>query len=98
MAGSRKGKWVKRSEGELGALLSRFAGSGLGVEAFCRREVGPPSVQVRWVWRFTPTLHLRTAQHHVLFWTRVKRFIRRRGPVTENGKERSQPWCACYGE
>ena len=72
MAGVRKGKWVKRSAGEWGALLSRFARSGLGVEAFCRREVGPPSVQVRWVWRFTSTLHLGTTQRHILFWTRVR--------------------------
>jgi hypothetical protein len=32
MAGSRKDKWVKRSVGEWGALLSRFARSGLSGE------------------------------------------------------------------
>jgi len=48
MAGSRKGKWVKRSEGEWGALLSRFARSGLGVEAFCRRESISAASFYRW--------------------------------------------------
>lgn len=48
MAGSRKGKWVQRSEGEWGALLSRFARSGLSVEAFCQREAISPSSFYRW--------------------------------------------------
>ena len=48
MAGRRKGKWVKRSEGEWRGLLSRFAGSGLGVEAFCRRESISAASFYRW--------------------------------------------------
>lgn len=38
MAGSKKGKRVRRSAVEWRALLSKFAGSGLDVKAFCRRE------------------------------------------------------------
>lgn len=38
MAGSTKGKWVRRSESEWRALLSRFERGDVGVEAFCRRE------------------------------------------------------------
>lgn len=38
MVGSKKGKRVRRSAGEWRALLSKFAGSGLDVKAFCRRE------------------------------------------------------------
>ncbi len=48
MAGSRKGKWVQRSEGEWGALLSRFARSGLSVEAFCQRESISAASFYRW--------------------------------------------------
>lgn len=48
MAGSRKSKWVKRSEGEWGALLSRFARSGLSVEAFCQREAISVASFYRW--------------------------------------------------
>jgi hypothetical protein len=48
MAGRRKGKWVKRSEGEWGALLSGFARSGLSVEAFCRREAISVASFYRW--------------------------------------------------
>jgi hypothetical protein len=48
MAGSRKGKWVKRSQGEWGALLSGFARSGLSVEAFCRREAISVASFYRW--------------------------------------------------
>jgi len=48
MAGRGKGKWVKRSEGEWRGLLSRFAGSGLGVEAFCRREAISAASFYRW--------------------------------------------------
>jgi hypothetical protein len=48
MAGSRKGKWVKRSQGEWGALLSRFARSGLSVEAFCRQELISAASFYRW--------------------------------------------------
>jgi hypothetical protein len=48
MAGSRKGKWVKRSEGEWGALLSGFARSGLSVEAFCQREAISVASFYRW--------------------------------------------------
>jgi hypothetical protein len=48
MAGRRKGKRVKRSEGEWGALLSRFARSGLSVEAFCQREAISVASFYRW--------------------------------------------------
>jgi hypothetical protein len=48
MAGRRKGKRVKRSEGEWGALLSRFARSGLSVEAFCQREAIGVASFYRW--------------------------------------------------
>lgn len=33
-----KGKWLRRSERERQAVMSRFERSGLGVEAFCQRE------------------------------------------------------------
>lgn len=48
MAGRRKGKWVKRGEDEWRALLSRFAGSGLGVEGFCQRESISAASFYRW--------------------------------------------------
>ena len=48
MAGRRQGKWVQRSEREWRQLLSRFAPSGLGVEAFCRREAISAASFYRW--------------------------------------------------
>jgi transposase-like protein len=48
MAASRKGKWVQRGEQEWQALLSRFAGSGMGVEAFCRGEGISAASFYRW--------------------------------------------------
>lgn len=48
MAGRRQGKWVQRSEREWSLLLSRFAPSGLGVEAFCRREAISAASFYRW--------------------------------------------------
>lgn len=48
MAGRRQGKWVQRSEQEWRSLLSRFAPSGLGVDAFCRREAISKASLYRW--------------------------------------------------
>ncbi len=48
MAGRRQGKWVQRSEQEWSLLLSRFGASGLGVEAFCRREAISAASFYRW--------------------------------------------------
>ena len=48
MAGRRQGKWLQRSEQEWGQLLSRFGASGLGVEAFCRREAISAASFYRW--------------------------------------------------
>lgn len=48
MVGRRQGKWVQRSEREWSLLLSRFAPSGLGVEAFCRREAISTASFYRW--------------------------------------------------
>ena len=48
MAGRGQGKWVQRSEGEWRSLLSRFAPSGLGVKAFCRREAISAASFYRW--------------------------------------------------
>jgi putative transposase len=48
MARRRQGKWVQRSEDEWCSLLSRFAPSGLGVKAFCRREAISAASFYRW--------------------------------------------------
>ncbi len=48
MVGRQQGKWVRRSEREWSVLLSRFAPSGLGVEAFCRREAISAASFYRW--------------------------------------------------
>lgn len=48
MARSRKGKWIRRSESEWRLLLARFGTSGLGVEAFCRREAISAASFYRW--------------------------------------------------
>jgi len=48
MVGRRQGKWVQRSEREWSLLLSRFAPSGLGVEAFCRHEAISAASFYRW--------------------------------------------------
>lgn len=38
MAGRTKGKWSRRNQDAWRALMTQFERSGLGVEAFCRRE------------------------------------------------------------
>lgn len=48
MAGTRKGKWVRHSEGEWRALLSRYRTSGLSVAAYCRREAISAASFYRW--------------------------------------------------
>ena len=48
MAGGNKGKWSRRSQSEWRSLLARFDGSGLGVEAFCRREAISAASFYRW--------------------------------------------------
>jgi putative transposase len=48
MAGNRKGKWARRSQGEWCLLLAKFGASGLGVEAFCRREGISAASFYRW--------------------------------------------------
>jgi hypothetical protein len=48
MAERRQGKWVQRSEREWSQLLSRFGASGLGVEAFCRRDAISTASFYRW--------------------------------------------------
>jgi putative transposase len=48
MAENGKGKWVRHSEREWRELLSRFERSGLGVEAFCRREGISAASLYRW--------------------------------------------------
>jgi hypothetical protein len=48
MAAKAKGKRVRRSVGEQRAVLSRFAGSGLGVGAFCQGEGINPTSLYRW--------------------------------------------------
>lgn len=48
MAAKVKGKRVRRSEDEQRAVLSRFAGSGLGVAAFCRGEGIRAASLYRW--------------------------------------------------
>lgn len=48
MAGERKGKGSRRSRQEWRSLLAKFDGSGLGVEAFCRREGVSAASLYRW--------------------------------------------------
>ena len=48
MTGSRKGKWARRSRSEWRSLLAKFGGSGLSVEAFCRREAISAASFYRW--------------------------------------------------
>ena len=43
-----KGKWVRRSEREWRAIVSRFERSGLEVEAFCQREGVSAASIYRW--------------------------------------------------
>lgn len=52
-----RGKRMRRSVGERRALLGRFAGSGLGVATFCRREGISAGSLYRWRARHgTPTV------------------------------------------
>ncbi len=48
MAGRKKGKWSRRSQSEWRSLLARFSCSGMGVEAFCRREAISAASFYRW--------------------------------------------------
>ncbi len=48
MAGAKKSKGLRRSRHEWRTLLAKFDGSGLGVEAFCRREAISPASLYRW--------------------------------------------------
>ncbi len=48
MAGWKKGKGSWRSQKEWRSLLARFGGSGMGVEAFCRREAISQASFYRW--------------------------------------------------
>ena len=48
MVQRKQGKWSRRSEGGWRALLAKFDGSGLGVEAFCRREAISAASFYRW--------------------------------------------------
>lgn len=48
MAGSGKGKAIRRSEREWRSLLVRFQTSGLGVAAFCRDEAVSSASFYRW--------------------------------------------------
>ena len=48
MAGRTKGKRSRRSQDEWRALMARFDSSGLGVEAFCRREAISAASFYRW--------------------------------------------------
>ena len=48
MARQTKGKWSRRSADEWRALMARFDGSGLGIEAFCRREAISAASFYRW--------------------------------------------------
>lgn len=48
MAGTKKGKGARRSEGEWRALLSRYRISGLSIEAYCRREAISAASFYRW--------------------------------------------------
>lgn len=48
MAEGKKGKGTRRSRNEWRSLLAKFDGSGLGVEAFCRREAISAASLYRW--------------------------------------------------
>lgn len=48
MAGRKKGKGSRRNQGEWRLLLARFCTSGVGVEAFCRREAISAASFYRW--------------------------------------------------
>ena len=48
MAGRKKGKGSRRSRGQWRSLLAKFDGSGVGVEAFCRREAISTASFYRW--------------------------------------------------
>lgn len=48
MAARRQGKWIRRSRQEWRGLLAKFDDSGLGVEAFCRREAVSAASFYRW--------------------------------------------------
>jgi hypothetical protein len=48
MAGAKNGKGSRRSRNEWRSLLAKFGGSGLGVEAFCRREGISVASLYRW--------------------------------------------------
>lgn len=48
MAERKKGKWSRRSRNEWRSLLAKFGGSGLGVDAFCRREAISAASFYRW--------------------------------------------------
>lgn len=48
MAGLRGRKWIRRDESQWRALLSRFSGNGLAVEALCERESVSTASFHRW--------------------------------------------------
>lgn len=48
MTGSTKGKGQRRSRSQWRSVLGKFGGSGLGVEAFCRREGISAASFYRW--------------------------------------------------
>ncbi len=48
MTGSMKGKGHRRSRSEWRSVLAKFGGSGLSVEAFCRREAIGAASFYRW--------------------------------------------------
>lgn len=48
MTGARRGKGTRRSRHEWRSLLAKFDESGLGVEAFCRREAISVASLYRW--------------------------------------------------
>ena len=48
MAIRKKGKGVRRNPGEWRSLLAQYVTSGLGVEAFCRREAISAASFYRW--------------------------------------------------
>lgn len=48
MAERKKGKGSRRSRHEWRSLLAKFDGSGLGVDAFCRREAISVASLYRW--------------------------------------------------
>lgn len=48
MARQKQGKWSRRSSSQWRALLAKFDGSGMGVDAFCRREAISAASFYRW--------------------------------------------------